>query len=345
MNNTETPYATILIAGLLLTALSCNITGGKEDEKCNPNTQDCEITDPVNPEPGWFGATAWHPDEEWIAAEHGVVFDTNDDGAPDSVARSGIWLVNATTGEVQDEPLLEWGHFPDWSPDGTQLVVHEGGHIYTLTVLSLDPPRIDTASIRQLTTEGRNFYPDWSPDGEWIAYDRSIEDETGPGGVWRMKQDGEEKEYIFGGAFPHWHPSGEQVIGAIGTSSTSVWKRFKIYTILDGSTKILDATVDADNRYPKYSVDGTQIAFVSAPPPPAPAVVSIWVMGADGNDPQKISPDWSGVFSWRPDGKQIVFLKYNPNEPDEGNGQLWLMDPDGTNVRQLTRFNPESLKK
>jgi len=61
----------------------------------------------------------------------------------------------------------------------------------------------------------------------------------------------------------------------------------------------------------------------------AAVIVSIWRMNPDGSSPQKISPDWSGVFSWRPDGLQIVFQKYNPNEPNEGNGQLWLMDPMG----------------
>tara|TARA_R110002124_G_C8862569_1_gene507142 strand:- start:41 stop:937 length:897 start_codon:yes stop_codon:yes gene_type:complete len=293
MDRIKTPLIVFAIIGMAFTFTSCTIMGDGED--CDPDTQNCETTDPVNPEPGWFGATAWHPDGEWIVAEHNVAFDTDGDDVPDSVARSGIWLVNATTGEVQDEPLLEWGHFPDWSPDGSQLVLHQGRHIYTLTVLSLDPPRIDTTSIRQLTTEGRNFYPDWSPDGEWIAYDNTVCGSTGEPlpdnscGILVIKKDGTNKKLITRGRIPEW---------------SSIYNKIyyqglenKIFVADTINATFLKLTKDErSDSHPQYSPDGSIIAYLSAPPPPAPSVVSIWRMNPNGSSPQKMSPDWSGVF-------------------------------------------------
>ncbi len=345
MINSKTPLIVLIIIAMKFTFIGCTTMSGGEG--CDPDTQDCETIDPVNPEPGWFGATAWHPDGRWIAAEHSVAFDTDEDGFPDSVARSGIWLVDSENGQVQDNPLLEWGRSPDWSPDGRHLVFHQDAHIYTVAVTSLTPPQIDTASIRQLTQEGRNFYPDWSPDGEWIVYDSNNDSPNGQIFIWKMKSDGSEKTRIVftpeqGEArMPSWSPDSKKLVHIqylVGVYSSEI---FSVNS--DGSNPNRLIENEATDYYPRYSPNGSSVAFLSAPPPPAPAVVSIWKMNPDGTGQQKISPDWSGVFSWRPDGRQLVFLKYNPNQPEEGNGQLWLMNPDGTGLRQLTHFNPENL--
>lgn len=51
----------------------------------------------------------------------------------------------------------------------------KGGPIFTVEVVSLQPARIDSNSLVQITSEGRNFFPGWIPDGEWIAYDNTLE--------------------------------------------------------------------------------------------------------------------------------------------------------------------------
>ncbi len=347
MINSKTPLIVLIIIAMKFTFIGCTTMSGGEG--CDPDTQDCETIDPVNPEPGWFGATAWHPDGRWIAAEHSVAFDTDEDGFPDSVARSGIWLVDSENGQVQDNPLLEWGRSPDWSPDGRHLVFHQDAHIYTVAVTSLTPPQIDTASIRQLTQEGRNFYPDWSPDGEWIAYQQTICNEIKNCGIWLYNLD-DATEFIiakFGGSAA-WLQTGQKILyktRVINSNGEAIGDSLWVFSLHENKTSFLQFLTGENNDSNKfsYSPDGLIIAFLSAPPPPAPAVVSIWKMNPDGTGQQKISPDWSGVFSWRPDGRQLVFLKYNPNQPEEGNGQLWLMNPDGTGLRQLTHFNPESL--
>lgn len=319
---------------------------GIAEEKENGNGGG--IPDPVDSEPGWFGFPAWHPDGLWIATEHSVAFDTDNDGLPDSLVRTGIWLVDAETGEVQDTALLEWGGAPEWSPDGSRLVVHHNAQIYTVRVNSLNPPEIDTAGIRQLTNEGRNFYPDWSPDGEWIFYDSNLDSPTGLNFIWKMRPDGSKKVRI---AFapddgeiriPSWSPNSQNIIHIrylVGVYSSEIYSMKN-----DGSNSVRLTENEKTDRYPKYSPDGSSIASLSVPSPPEPAIAAIWIMDSTGSNQRKISPDWSGVFSWSPDGSRIVFLTYNPNEAIEGNGQLWLMDSDGKNLKQLTYFNPHDLK-
>lgn len=330
-----------IISSWLFIIAGCNVAGDKENGTGG-------IPDPVDHEPAWFGHPAWHPDGQWIAAEHGVALDTDDDGVIDSLARGGIWLVDAQTGELQEQPLLEWGSAPDWSPDGDRLAVHYNAQIFTVDVTSLDPPKIDIASIRQVTDEGRNFYPDWSPDGEWLSYNQSICNEVKECGIWLFNLNTiNEWNIVKFGNYPDWHPLGNKVLyrtRAVKSTGEVIGDSLWTYNLADDTLDYL-IFIEGDNSHPQYSPDGLHIAYLSAPPPLEPAVTSIWMMNTDGTGQKKISPDWSGLFSWSPDGSQIVFLRHNPNEPEEGNGQLWLMDPEGTNLRQLTRFNPDNLNK
>ena len=45
---------------------------------------------------------------------------------------------------------------------------------------------------------------------------------------------------------------------------------------------------------------------------------------------------------WSPDGKQIVFQLRGPDPDAPGLDQLFVMNADGTNLRQLTHLPPGS---
>lgn len=240
---------------------------------------------------------------------------------PDS---SGIWLANADGTNMKQ--LLQGQHIgsPSFSPDMEWILFEAGAQIYKVPYSNRS---IDTTGFVQLTNAGRNFFPVWSPDGQWIAYDRSIEDDFGPAGIWRMKQDGNEKENLFGGAFPAWHPDGSSILAVIGTSATSVWKRFKIFTINTGSTEILKAVVDANNLHPKYSQNGNHIVFQSN--------IQIWTMDARGSNVHQLAEN--GVEpAWYPDGR-IIYIKYYPHDFSLDNGTIWSMNADGSGKVQLTQ--------
>lgn len=313
------PYTFFLLACLILTILGCEIIGGKDDD------DDGGISPPSPDYPQAYAEPSVSPNGRKLLFVRNKVIRITKSGFftidPDS---SGIWISESDGSSMKLLIQSQNVGTPSFSPDMKWILFEGGAQIYKVPFAG---DSVEMDSLVQLTFEGRNFFPNWSPDGEWIAYDRSIEDETGPGGVWRMKQDGEKKESIFGGAFPDWHPNGKQIIGTIGSSPTNVWKRFKIYLILDGSTEILDAVVDANNLYPKYSPDGQAIAFQSDE--------EIWTMDATGGNLIQLTTTGGIEPAWVHNGN-IVYINYWPHSFEINNGTIWIMNADGSEKRQLT---------
>jgi TolB protein len=89
----------------------------------------------------------------------------------------------------------------------------------------------------------------------------------------------------------------------------------------------------SDNLSPTYSPDGQRIAFVST----RPGLPQIYVMGADGTDPQLFAPFDYGVSGssnapeWSPDGQSVAF-----HRDVGGTLQVFVLDVRTRSVRQLT---------
>lgn len=292
---------------ILLFFTGCNLFNG-DDDQCEFDNLEERCKDAsffrIDQEP------AWSPDGETIAFYRGS---TNSEEA-------GIYLISPD-GENLRQFHAGGGNAPSWSPDGQWIAFHQGAQIYK--------KHVESDSLFQLTLAGRNFYPDWSADGEWITYGRSIEDDTGPAGVWLMKPDGSEKEYIFGGAFPVWHPRESSILAVIGVSSTSIWKQFiKNYPLSDQPVETLDAVVGGDNRYPKYSSGGQLIVFTSQSE--EGGFPQVWVMNANDTNTNRLTENGGWAADWSPDGDWIVYTETFET------GRLWLMRPDGSEKQQLT---------
>lgn len=333
--------------GLALLALAflaaCDAGPGAPSPGVGPN-------DP--PAGTYFDNPSWHPGGRFIAAKHVDSLDTDGDGRNDTQF-NGVWLIDAITGETQ--PLLPGTGAPRWSPDGRRLAVHSGAQIYSIDVTSLSPARVDTASVRRLTSEGRNFFPAWSPDGARVAYDNTNcggPTEPVPAnscGVLTVSESGTELRFLTARSrFPDWSPSGNRLI-AMGYPEND-----ETYNAAEDGGEILSVELatgavtrltfnDRYDDYPRYSPDGRRIGSVSQS---KNGTAAVWVMNADGSGGRQVSPDGGRQFDWSPDGRRIVFLYlsdycYNCGEPEPvGNGELWIMNADGSSLRRLTHFRP-----
>jgi Tol biopolymer transport system component len=147
------------------------------------------------------------------------------------------------------------------------------------------------------------------------------------------------KHALFGGAFPAWHPNGNILLGVIGTSPTSIWKRFVRYDFLQSKPiDTLSAAVGGDNRSPRYSPDGTKIAFWSKL---GDGSGNIWVMNSDGSNPQQLTTegatDW---LSWNPDGGRIAYVSHRYTDWTYSNGTIWVVNVETGEKQQLTFNHP-----
>jgi dipeptidyl aminopeptidase/acylaminoacyl peptidase len=193
-----------------------------------------------------------------------------------------------------------------------------------------------------------------------------------PSGLYLMDADGSNARFIWGGhqmVQPDWSPDGTRVVVATPPSSSAVMREVFVQEMGGNGTRIqLTHDQSEDKTSPAWSPDGTEIAYSGANG-------HLYVIPADGATGRRtLQISCAANPTWTPDGAQIVFTNCDDREiyrvpadfssppealtqndvwdmqpdvsPDGdsivyvhggpgGGEQLWLMDPDGGNQRQL----------
>ena len=137
-----------------------------------------------------------------------------------------------------------------------------------------------------------------------------------------------------------------------------VWRLdpFDIYTArADGSRRKRLTSFGVYTAEGVLSPDGRKIVFTSL----KDGDLDIYVMNVDGSGLRQLTHQvgYDGGPWWSPDGKQIVYRAYHPANPTElktysdllaqrlvrpNKMDLWLMDADGGNQRQITHLGAAS---
>jgi dipeptidyl aminopeptidase/acylaminoacyl peptidase len=213
---------------------------------------------------------------------------------------------------------------PDWSPNGTEIAFTRsrqttGLHGAPSPSTEIDVMNANGSNPTRLTRTPLNDHsPSWSPDGKKIAFvrDRILAKEPGAtpfpyGEIWVMNANG----------------SGQTRIAAIRLDVCNK-------STLTGQGDNLDAT------QPAWSPDGTKIAYTSRDPD-YPCSKEIYVMNADGSGQRELtgaSDDSIGFYpAWSPDGSKIAYQGAPPSSANQESDEVWVMNPDGSGKRQLTR--------
>lgn len=119
---------------------------------------------------------------------------------------------------------------------------------------------------------------------------------------------------------------------------------YDIYTIdSDGSNWKWLTVSHAKNAYPVWSPNGQQVAFQSTRERDS----DVYVIDADGKNLRNLTRSNStrdGYPSWSPDGAQIVFESTQNSDQNEVLN-LFVMDANGSDVRQITHINYASRPK
>jgi Tol biopolymer transport system component len=241
---------------------------------------------------------------------------------------AGIWILDPQTG--QKTRLISPGTNPHWSPDGSR-IVFDAGHLFVVDVDGGDP--------QQLTWDGRNAFPSWSPDGGWIAYDSdlTVSNRT----IWIVRADGTQHTEVGGGIgarMPTWHPDGQTlafihyVVGLLPSAELHVMssRGDHIQRVSHNLT---------DDTFPEFSPDGGWIAY-GGQVVHGDGLPQVFVIGGDGSGAHQLTTEGGYHPSWSPDGRKIVFTRYNSRCNTARNGVLWIVDvKTGEQVQLTTKWS------
>lgn len=230
---------------------------------------------------------------------------------------------------------------PAWSPDRKKIAFVSGrdGN-YEIYVMNAD----GSNQVRLTSDPASDWYPTWSPDGKMIAFNSNRG--GAPYEIFVIEADGigepiQLTHNTFGDWGPSWSPDGTKIVFATDRHRPSKEDRgSEIYVMqLNPDWSVVETWLTKElprstkKWYPKWSPDGTEIAFSSD----AEGDWDIYVMSADGTNvrnltamPNVYSSDW--YPGWSLDGRDMVFV----SDRDGGNYEIYKMTKDGINQIRLT---------
>jgi TolB protein len=226
-------------------------------------------------------------------------------------------------------------------------------------VFTVEP---DGTRLRQVTHSAGGagqFGLAWSPDGKRLLF--TVTGARGKDALVRAGADGTGATSIsppctgrcLGDDAPSYSPDGrkiafERAFGPIVNGNASLSAIFTMNADGTHLTQLTQKTTPTttEDHQPRWSPDGTKIAFARVNDTAAPAHESaIEVMDADGRDVRRLTPFAldAGDPRWSPDGTRLLFNTYE--KPTRGkSANLYTMRPDGTHRVALTHYSGGDLQ-
>ena len=159
---------------------------------------------------------------------------------------------------------------------------------------------------------------------------------------------GFEKRITPFGTYPDFAPSGDKFV-CFGWEPSYQKPVIKVVDTTGVTTRVVYTDTRSGINSLAFSPDGRKIAF--SKPLVSGGEDYIWVVRADGSNPRRITKKGGLWPSWSPDGKKIVYTRLPevivigvrefalaPNQ--EGIGDLYIINADGSGEKRLTYFYP-----
>jgi len=291
----------------------------------------------------------WSSDSEMIAVVH------EPGGGNES---REVWVIPFSRGGSVEPiakiglPYVTMGLLGGWTPRnelGVHLLSPERVALYTVPAAG--------GKAFQITPDGGALFPRWTPDGRSIVF-------RGPEGLAVVPAEGGEirpipfegnsgvNPGIPPGGGVHVSPDGRTVVFAgirSAGDSTKVVEQ-AIWTVpLEGGTPTRITRGSVSERFPCWSPDGKEIAFLS--------MGSIYSVPAQGGNPRRITTEADSVtratFAFSPDGRWLAYfttgnsLRLLPVDGGEARGIAEVVDagrhtelawsPDGRKIAYTSR--------
>ncbi len=245
--------------------------------------------------------------------------------------KAGLWILDPKTSTSRR--VTAFGMTPSWSPDGQSIAFSTpySGSIFTISA--------DGTGLRQITGEEHNFSPRWSPDGGRLCWTRNIEP---GGGVWVAASDGTGPKLLLAdGGDPDWNPGSPDTIVCTLSDLGTKRRHLVAVSITTGEYRSLfTAEVSEDIRTPRYSPDGSAIAFYYAAR--GSHYPSIYVLARGASAPVPLTRQSSMEPTWSPDGQEVAFLAWDWTVLSKSEGTIWSVAPGTGDKQQLTHWWPST---
>lgn len=181
-----------------------------------------------------------------------------------------------------------------------------------------------------------NYVPRWSPDGQRLAFASTVD---GNWNVHVVDADGSNLERLTdhpaADVGPEWSPDGRELVFFSRRDGNA-----EIY-LLDLATRAVRRLTDHLERdgNPSFSPDGRHIVFVSD----RGGTREIWRMDRDGGGLVQLThgsvDNTAARPIYSPDGRSILFASQRPGDAAR---KLWIMDADGSRLREFSGHLLES---
>ena len=297
------------------------------------------------------------------AGEPWIAYIRTFDADPDRAAQHGVYLVRPD-GHDRHLLLTAPAISPDWSPDGTRIVVESEPDDSDPELWIVEADGTDLLVVAcDGAPCGNVANPAWSPDGGHLAFQRVIPREAGQDydrvaidvidlttDVTRVATvspvaDSEYVEYVE----PRWSPDGTRLVFTVMTypvppTDENILGSSIAVVATDGSAadapRIL-ADPAMFGSHPDWSPDGEHIVFGTNPIgsfAETTKATNLYTVRPDGSDLTQITQfgenDTRAIEpTWTPDGKRVSFthIGRNPSNP-LGDRHIALIDADGTDL-------------
>lgn len=242
------------------------------------------------------------------------------------------------------------------------------------TPVRADPAEPHLANLRMLTHGGENAEAYWSYDGRKLIFQATWPGISQCDQIYMMDVAGRNPHRVSTGkgrtTCAYFFKDGKRVLYASTDAASPecpprpdysqgyVWALYDydIYTARpDGSDRRVLFRSPAYDAEATVSPDGRKIVFTSL----RDGDLDIYTMNADGSDVRKLTNElgYDGGAFFSPDGSKIVYRAFHPVTPQQiadyrrlldqhlvrpTTMELWVMDADGSNKRQITSFGAAS---
>ncbi len=273
---------------------------------------------------------AWSPDGKEI------VFSTEDNDPLHGGGKAKLWIVNVQSGQTRLLLQGEDSTAPTWAPQGNRVAfwglkgssgqrdIWTAGRSGKDVVVVTDDPPVD-------------WNPVWSPDGKHLYF---ISDRSGSMNLQRVPID-QQTGNLQGPPESITAPSAWiENISFSSNPNQFVYAAFDIRSeiqkisfdpVQEEFASLPEAVTSSTDFFDVANVspDGEWLTFFTAWPQQ-----DIYVIRTDGSEKTKLTDDLyrDRYPSWSPDGKSLVFMSDR-----SGLYELWLINRDGSGLRQLTK--------